>query len=529
MLQIRVHHEDIDLQRILWRKDQKHPLKDYRLTTVTYGTTCAPYLALRVLRQLAEDDRSCFSLGAKIIESYSYVDDIVAGADTVQQVKKARQELSNILSSGGFPLSKWAANCSDIHPTGDTNPRRFQEVEGVSTLELTWSPVDDAFSLNVTLLPSHTSITKRSVLSEVSRLFYPLGWIAPVVIIGKIMIQDLWIAGINWDQTLPPELSEKWVQFRTTLPELETLKISRWVSVCDSNTATIKLISFCDASKQAYAAAVYLRATGSNRSVYSNLLVAKTKVTPVKTQSIPRLELCGAVLLTRLIKTVCTKLNLLLASIFAWTDLQVVLAWIRAMPPNGLPFVVNCVAEIQTTLSATHWGYLRTNENPADLATRGISPRKLIGAKLWWQGPAWLRDSESSWPSALSESQVVEEVGISTTTVLHATVEPELYGLLSKYSSLSKLIQILALWFRYLYNLRHKDNRHRGFLSAAERLQALKFTVKLSQRAAFGDDIADISKGRKLRRNSPLTSFNQFLDEDGLLRVGGRPTRHSFL
>ncbi|KMQ88248.1 bel12-ag transposon polyprotein [Lasius niger] len=121
--QIRVNPEDTNLQRILWRKDQEHPLKDYRLTTVTYGTTCAPYLALRVLRQLAEDERSRFPLGAKIIESHSYVDDIFAGADTVQQVKKARQELSDILSTGGFPLSKWAVNCSDIHPAGDTPSR----------------------------------------------------------------------------------------------------------------------------------------------------------------------------------------------------------------------------------------------------------------------------------------------------------------------------------------------------------------------------------------------------------------------
>lgn len=394
--------------------------------------------------QLAEDERSRFPLGAKIIESHSYVDDIFAGADTVQQVKKARQELSDILSTGGFPLSKWAVNCSDIYPAGDTNPRHFQEVEGVNTLGLTWSPINDAFSLNVNLLPS-TSITKRSILSEVSRLFDPLGWIAPVVIIGKIMIQDLWIAGIDWDHTLPTELSEKWVRFRTTLPELETLKIPRWVSVCDSNSASIKLIGFCDASKRAYAAAVYLRATGSNGCVYSNLLVAKTKVTPVKTQSVPRLELCGAVLLTRLIKTVRTGLNFSRAPIYAWTDSQVVLAWIKGHASKWPTFVANRVAKIQATLLAKHWGYLRTNENPADLATRGISPRDLIGSKLWWQGPVWLQDSESSWLSALSESPVVEEIRIPTTTVLHASAVPELYGLLSKYSNLSKLIRILAL------------------------------------------------------------------------------------
>lgn len=307
--QIRIHEEDADLQQILWRKDQESRLKDYRLTTVTYGTACAPYLALRTLLQLAEDERERFPLGAKIIEDDTYVDDILAGADTLQQVQKAQHKIRDLLLSGGFPLSKWAVNCKEIHPAGDTSPRHFQEMDGISTLGLTWSPLDDSFSIRVSLLPPNRS-TKRSVLSEVSRLFDPLGWIAPIVVIEKIMIQDLWLAEIDWDQDLPHKLSEQWKQFRLTLQDLEAMKIPRWISTCDDNAETTKLIGFCDASKRAYAATVYLHVEGLNGGFHSSLLVAKTKVAPVKTQSIPRLELCGALLLIRLLRAVSTGLNL---------------------------------------------------------------------------------------------------------------------------------------------------------------------------------------------------------------------------
>lgn len=117
---------------------------------------------------------------------------------------------------------------------------------------------------------------------------------------------------------------------------------------------------------------------------------------------------------------------------------------------------------------------------------------------------------------------MVEDPEEAATTTLHTTVEPEFYELLSKYSSLSKLIRILALWLRYIHNLQHKEERHHGLLSADERLQALKLVVRLSQRAAFSNKISDIAKGKNLRRNSPLLSFTPFLDDDGLLRIGGR-------
>ncbi|KMQ88222.1 gag-pol protein [Lasius niger] len=145
----------------------------------------------------------------------------------------------------------------------------------------------------------------------------------------------------------------------------------------------IELHGFADASSRAYAAAVYLRCTDATGNVTVRLLVAKTKVAPVKRVSFPRLELCGALLLARLMRNTATGLGLKSASIFAWTDAAVVLAWIRSHPARWKTFVAHRVAEVQTLVPPERWRYVPTTDNPADAATRGLSPTKLANLDLW--------------------------------------------------------------------------------------------------------------------------------------------------
>ena len=215
-------------------------------------------------------------------------------------------------------------------------------------------------------------------------LFDPLGWIAPVIVVGKLLIQQLWLTGKGWDEPLDPGLAAAWSRLRTELPAIEQLQIPRWLGT--SRTSAWYLHGFSDASQHAYAAAVYAVVCNGDTPPRATLLAAKSRVAPLKSLSIPRLELCGALLLTRLIDHVRTTLIPLPNAIFCWSDSQVVLAWLASHPSRWKVFVANRVSEIISTLPSSRWGHVPTGENPADLASRGTSPTLLLQTQLWWRG-----------------------------------------------------------------------------------------------------------------------------------------------
>ncbi|KMQ81720.1 hypothetical protein RF55_25447, partial [Lasius niger] len=196
--QILVHPGDRNLQRIVWRSNESETIREYNLNTVTYGLACAPYLAIRTLRQLASDEERTYPQGAAVLRRDTYVDDILTGANTLEEARTIQQQLAQLCTAGGFPLKKWAANADVLlenippeHRQQSHPPTWDQDLEH-STLGLQWHPREDAFSFKV--IPMETErVTKRTVLSQTARLFDPLGWLAPVVVKAKVLIQSMWL------------------------------------------------------------------------------------------------------------------------------------------------------------------------------------------------------------------------------------------------------------------------------------------------------------------------------------------------
>ena len=264
--------------------------------------TGSAYQAILTLRQLAKDERLRFPEGARILENHLYVDDALAGADSENQARIIQTQLREILFSAGMQLDKWSSNESSLLPstsTGSAALHSFSDLSTVSTLGLHWNPSHDSFCFKVTLSPTHGEVTKRTMLSEVAKLFDPLGWLAPAVVAAKILIQRLWIKKYDWNQPVDHETETAWRQLRQELPALEELRIPRWLGTYSSTL--FNLHGFADASHAAYAAAVYLVTDDNNQGASATLLIAKTKLALIKTVSIPRLELSAALLLTRLI------------------------------------------------------------------------------------------------------------------------------------------------------------------------------------------------------------------------------------
>lgn len=294
--------------------------------------------------------------------------------------------------AGGFPLKKWAANSGRLTgaiPVEDLSlpgVRSWSPHDYHSALGLQWHPEADDFAFTVKLA-NVGAITRRSVLSQTAQLFDPLGWLAPVVIWAKIFIQTTWLQGLDWDTPLGPPDESRWRDFLRELPGLKCVRVPRWLGCVPSDK--IELHGFADASERAYAAAVYLRTKGNTEDGgwRCSLIMAKTKVAPLKQVSLPRLELCAATLLARLVRHIQAELTLGDRPIHLWSDSTVTLAWIRGHPSQWKTFVANRVSEIQTALPDARWHHVAGVDNPADCASRGISPDELLRHPLWWRGP----------------------------------------------------------------------------------------------------------------------------------------------
>ncbi|XP_066585528.1 uncharacterized protein [Prorops nasuta] len=530
--QIEVNSTDQHLQRILWSPVKGQAPRDYCLTTVTYGTTSAPYLAIRTLMQLADDENQRFPLGAHCLRHHTYVDDIFSGADSLEDAIVVRDQLIAILCSARITLDRWAANNSDFLPKDSVTALNFHTNknikvdQAVKTLGLLWKPNLDSFGFNIRSVDSPSmQTTKRNVLSCLARLFDPLGWLSPVIVRAKILLQDLWILKIDWDTPLPSDILNRWLSYCNNLSKVTEISVDRWLGPISA--AKCELHGFADASMRAYAAAIYLRSADNEGKYRVSLIIAKTKVAPVKTVTIPNLELCGAVLLVKLFKYI-RRLDLFKdIPITAWSDSRDTLAWLRKHPSNWKVFVANRVSYIQTELPIAVWKYIPSRDNPADLATRGLDPTVIKELTIWWQGPNWLHASKENWPEQptnVKPSDRVVHTFVSTQSVSENT-------LLTKYSSLSKLVRIVAYCRRFLANCKcSKINQMRqfGYLTCQELEQARITVIRLAQTAAFQDELICLKTKRSISKRSVLYKLSPFLDEQGVIRVGGRLT-HSAL
>lgn len=485
--QISVHPEDWSLQKILWW-DKDGQIQPYALTTVTYGLTCPPFLALRTLQQLIQDDGHRFPKAILPLTRGRYVDDIFGGADSKEEAREIIRQVTQLCLAGGFPLQKWKSNCRELlsqslQREGDVTSTVEFESTHSKILGLVWEANADSFRF-AAQDASTAKITKRIILSEIAKLFDPLGLISPVLISAKIILQELWLIKMEWDEFLPPGISQRWVTFRQQLSELHQLVIPRWLGVTHTESY-VEIHGFADASNLAMAAAVYIRVRRGLDEVEVHLVCSKTKVAPLKPLTIPRLELGAAVLLARLVAHTRLALNLLEAPVILWSDSSVTLNWLSSPPSRWKDYVRNRVAVIQDILPNGSWRFVPGKQNPADCATRGLRSDQLLHHDLWWNGPLWLSGPTSTWPTQVSqpipEGNLEERPGLSLTTVVP---QPRYWSLLDKYSSLTTLLRITAICRRVLSRLRgHPQTSLTYPLTLAELNHSRLFWVTMVQQS----------------------------------------------
>ncbi|KAH9630867.1 hypothetical protein HF086_014608 [Spodoptera exigua] len=234
------------------------------------------------------------------------------------------------------------------------------------------------------------------MLSIIAQIFDPVGLVVPCIVEAKIIMQQLWLAKCSWDELVPAHIQYAWNDFQNSLHLLNEFKIPQWV-LCES-ASRLQLHIFTDASEKAYGACVYVRSISRDGEVTIHLLTAKSKVAPIKSTTIPRLELCGALLGSRLYSKVRQSLTLQFDEVHCWCDSTIILGWLATSSNELKSFVRHRVSEIQDTVGGEAWKYVPSAENPADLASRGLRTDKLLSSSLWWSGPQFLTKDKSSWP-----------------------------------------------------------------------------------------------------------------------------------
>uniref|UniRef100_A0A1B0CQ10 Peptidase A2 domain-containing protein n=2 Tax=Lutzomyia longipalpis TaxID=7200 RepID=A0A1B0CQ10_LUTLO len=389
----------MNLQRILWRENQWEDVKEYTLNTVTYGTACATFLSVKVIQQLAIDEGHHFPKAKAAMKDF-YVDDVLTGAHSLQEAREVRDQLIGLMSRGGMNLRKWTA--SDPRLLEDLPQNQIEskylnltDDEVLKALGVGWNPITDKIQYTVRA-PTAGQLTKRKILSDVAAIFDPIGLLAPIMIAAKMFVQRLWKEKLDWDDPIPSIIADEWNTFLHNLPDIGKIEIERFFGY--EPGSNVQLHGFADASEKGFGAVIYVRVS-TRETTKVTILTAKTRVTPLKKKiSLPRLELCGGVLLAELMDNTEKALQIPGIEKHAWLDSKIALAWIAKDAANWETYIANRVEKIHQLVNRNVWKHVESAQNPADIASRGICPSQLSQNALWWNGPSWLSRNEREWP-----------------------------------------------------------------------------------------------------------------------------------
>ncbi|XP_058465649.1 uncharacterized protein LOC131439079 [Malaya genurostris] len=382
--QIRILPEDTHSQRFYFRFNEKIPPDVYIMDVATFGATCSPCSAQHVMHRNADENAHEFPEAAAAIKGKTYMDDYFDSTDTPEEAMQRALQVILIHSRGGMNMRNWVCNNVEVlQGLGEVSEQRSLSIDYCiednrqRVLGIIWDPEKDAFIFSTNwkteLAPyvlDGLRPTKLIALRIIMSLFDPLGFLAPFLIHGRMLMQDLWRIALDWDAELGDVEYDKWCRWINFLPEISALEIPRYYfpDFQLHPYSSLQLHVFTDASGLGYGCAAYFRAEDGNR-IKCALVMARSKVAPIKYQSIPRMEL-EALLGARMMKTVCENHTLLINEKFIHTDSEVVLAWIRSHHRNYKQFVAYRVGEILSLTEPEDWRHVPSKENLADCLTK---------------------------------------------------------------------------------------------------------------------------------------------------------------
>ena len=554
--QVRVQPEDCDALRFLWWPDNDLNCEpeEYQMMVHLFGGVSSPSCANFALQRTADDNAKEF--GPEIVKSVKrnfYVDDCLKSNENEQEAINAAEQLRLLLARGGFRLTKWLSNSPKVIESIPELERskslkemiHFTDLPTERALGVLWNVRADTFGYSISL--KNKPLTRRGILSIVSSVYDPLGFAAPFILLAKEILQDLCRLNIGWDDPIPEEYAKRWNEWLKDLPKLEGLNVKRCFKPTEFGEVTSsELRHFSDASQRGHGAVSYLRMVNAKDEIHCAFVMGKSRLAPLKSITIPRLELSAAVLATKLDKTVKKEIDVQVNTSFFWKDSTCVLSYISNQDKRFHTFVANRVSAIHDASFPSQWNYVDTKAN----ASRGLEIEELLKDKRWLEGPEFLWKTKDCWPklesddvSTVKEDDPEVKNGKSLAITTKPLVIQSLNDIFARISSWYRLKRFVAWMLRYKSALRQAcERRLRGepgpghtklrSITLVEMQAAEGEIVKIVQRESFPNEIAAIKKKensvaggnverREIKPSSSIYKLDPMLKND-VLCVGGR-------
>ncbi|XP_062538182.1 uncharacterized protein LOC134206480 [Armigeres subalbatus] len=490
---------------VLYRHHHSEPVKTFVMDVGSFGATCSPCQAQYIKNLNAKEHEAEFPEAAKAIIEKHYVDDYLDSFDTEAEAIKTVLEVKEVHTRGGFEMRNW-------HSTSDALLQRVGETKRLQSdainidaeygaervLGLLWLPKDDVLAFSTELQLEGIALTKRNILRCVMTLFDSQGILSHITIQGRMIIQDTWRNQTKWDDEVDKVVYSRWVRWTKLFENVGQMRLPRayFPGLTAVDIGPVELHVFTDASEEAYACAAYYRAV-INGKVRVTLVMAKAMVAPLKSLSVSRLKLMGAIFGARLAKAVMEYHTFPIKRRMMWTDSKTTLAWIQSQHRRYRQFVAFRVGEILSKTESYEWKYVPTQHNPADDATKwGKGPSTDVTSR-WFLGPEFLYQPEAEWPEQRStESLNTEEELRACLTHQQRQVE-DVYQI-NKFSKWNHLLRTAAYVHRYIDNCYRRSKKQSlvtGHLKQEELLKAENSLWRTVQQSAYPDEIAILESG----------------------------------
>jgi Pao retrotransposon peptidase/Family of unknown function (DUF5641) len=556
-LRIRMAPEDKEYHRFY------HNGEHYQWTRILFGNKSSPNASQKVLTMLGELFGTVYPNAKDTVDNSCYMDDCVDSRATETELQQLVTELPAMLLKADMRLCKFYTNSKKV---ATKIPRdlmakevKFEDknpfFESNKVLGMVWEAETDQLTFKTKYRTFQewkeackiTIWTKRAILKTTASTYDPLGLLSPIVMFPRTIIQQLWARELDWDQAVTEDISNKWEECLQNLLNVHLIRIPRWIY--DGPNSNMELHVFCDASERAYATCIYSRVNSRGGTIATNLVCSKSRVAPLKNESVQRLELMGCVLGTRLLNATNMVYKVPEERIFYYTDSRNSLYWINTPAYKQKVYVYNRSSEIQRVTKHTQWSHVATEINPADIGTRYISTEDLKANRIWFEGPPFLRDEEYKFQHYVTSEEDLSKEGevemkTPTTTIcfnnsteyytgkneedvnqkypvqklaLFLESKVKNYSVGRCWNGLNKFRKFISVFIIAIMKLRKQEPR-----SPLVYEKTNNVIYKLSQKASFYEEIGILQREGRLKKGHILAKYNPYLDEEGIMRSNSR-------
>ena len=533
--QFRVHEDDRDYLRFFWYQDNdfNKPLIEYRMKVHVFGNSPSPAVATYGLRKAVSDSSEEVK---NFVENNFYIDDgLMSSSDKEEIVRIVKDTQKALHDNGKIRMHKIAAIDKDVLEKFDKNDlcESLKEINLSdsstqlpihSCLGLKWNLQTDSFVIDTnTSQTTELPFTRRGVLSQLNGIYDPLGFIAPATIVGKIIFREASPDGKLWDATLPDKFDQVWNDWRHRLDKLDGIELPRRYTSESSVTSDSKYHIFCDASEEAIAAVAYVQCQNQ-----IGFVMGKTKVAPSTGHTIPRLELCSAVLAVEIWSFISKQLNVPKDNAFFYSDSKVTLGYINNEQRRFHTYVSNRVDKIRLVTNPSQWKYVPSECNPADNATRSTRSELEVRVMSWLKGPnEFLLTKPCDDHFDLIDPDGDREIKpISSLKTETTPSKPNITSRFKKFSKWKNLVRSVAILHHVAQSFKLPKGVCQGWHVCphvyANLIKVENFIIRNVQEEHFPTEINNLRNGKSVQTSSSIASLSPFLNKDGLLCVGGR-------